>query len=370
MALTQVTPDVVHNVQSNITQVGILSNLTVSGNVSTGNLSATNLTGLLQTASQPNITSVGTLANLTVSGNVVAGNLNLNSGLSTARMGMITSSGTGNFTYNTSLGYSWFESGNDSTSPAMRLQFGSLGIGTFDPGYRLHVVKSDGSLSTAFQSMSNTAASIRFVNQSVFNMFVGTESSTGGFIFANTAPFSAVIGHHGAHPVSLCTNLQERVRVDAFGNVGINTTNPTERLHVLGNARVTGTIFGNVSGNVSGTANNSSFLGGLAAASYANIAAFTNSLTTSGWQRLPGGLIIQWFSTSENSTQGSFTVNYPITFPNAFLAASCSTTNTTNSSNSDLYIQFVSSTTANITLYRQAVNNFAAIGAMVIALGY
>ena len=44
MALTQVTPDVVHNVQSNITQVGTLSNLTVSGNIAahttTSNLKA------------------------------------------------------------------------------------------------------------------------------------------------------------------------------------------------------------------------------------------------------------------------------------------------------------------------------------------
>jgi hypothetical protein len=97
---------------------------------------------------------------------------------------------------------------------------------------------------------------------------------------------------------------------------------------------------------------------------------FDKLLSSSGYQKLPSGLIIQWFSTSESSTQGSFTANYPIAFPNAFLAASCSTTNTGASSNADLYIQFVSSTTTTITLYRQAVNNFAAIGAMVIAIGY
>jgi len=33
MPLTQVTPDVLHNIQSNVTQVGTLSNLTVSGNI-------------------------------------------------------------------------------------------------------------------------------------------------------------------------------------------------------------------------------------------------------------------------------------------------------------------------------------------------
>jgi hypothetical protein len=74
MALTQVTPDVVHNVQSNITQVGTLSNLTVSGNVTAGNVSATNLTGTLLTASQTNITGLGTITTGTWSADTIAVN--------------------------------------------------------------------------------------------------------------------------------------------------------------------------------------------------------------------------------------------------------------------------------------------------------
>jgi len=41
MALTQVTKEVLHSNQSNITVVGTLESLTVSGNTATGNLSAT-----------------------------------------------------------------------------------------------------------------------------------------------------------------------------------------------------------------------------------------------------------------------------------------------------------------------------------------
>ena len=80
-------------VNSSLTSVGTLTALNVSGdldvdghtnldnvNVSgaitattfTGNLDATNVTGTLQTAAQPNVTSVGTLTGLTVSGNVTA----------------------------------------------------------------------------------------------------------------------------------------------------------------------------------------------------------------------------------------------------------------------------------------------------------
>jgi len=61
--------------QPNITSVGTLSSLAVSGNASAGNISATGATfttvgGSLTTASQPNITSVGTLSSLTASGNI------------------------------------------------------------------------------------------------------------------------------------------------------------------------------------------------------------------------------------------------------------------------------------------------------------
>jgi hypothetical protein len=72
------------NAQPNITSVGTLTSLAVTGNITNGNVtggnlvSANYLTGTLTTAAQPNITSTGTLSNLTVSGNVSAGNVILN----------------------------------------------------------------------------------------------------------------------------------------------------------------------------------------------------------------------------------------------------------------------------------------------------
>jgi len=50
------------------------SNANLSFNASTGRLSATQLAGVLTTAAQPNITSVGTLTSLEVTGNVTAAN--------------------------------------------------------------------------------------------------------------------------------------------------------------------------------------------------------------------------------------------------------------------------------------------------------
>jgi len=97
------------NAQPNITSVGTLSSLAVTGNASAGNINAGNLltanysTSVLTTAAQPNITSVGTLTSLAVTGNITNGNItggNLVSAsyvagtLTTAAQPNITSVGT------------------------------------------------------------------------------------------------------------------------------------------------------------------------------------------------------------------------------------------------------------------------------------
>ena len=72
--------------QPNITSVGTLTSLGVTGNVSAGNLSATLLGGTLTTAAQPNITSLGTLSSLAVSGNLSAGNVSTSGNLSLCQL--------------------------------------------------------------------------------------------------------------------------------------------------------------------------------------------------------------------------------------------------------------------------------------------
>ncbi len=80
--------DVVGNVRisGNILTVGnLLANI---GNVTNwyrtvhaNSIISTSLTGTIQTAAQPNITQIGTLANLTVTGNVSAGNITVSGGI-------------------------------------------------------------------------------------------------------------------------------------------------------------------------------------------------------------------------------------------------------------------------------------------------
>jgi hypothetical protein len=66
---------VIGSEQANITSLGTLELLNVTGNVTAGNILGTNLTGIVLTSSQTHITSVGTLGSLSVSGNVNGGNL-------------------------------------------------------------------------------------------------------------------------------------------------------------------------------------------------------------------------------------------------------------------------------------------------------
>ena len=87
-----VTGTLTTNAQPNITSVGTLGSLTVTANIIAGNIYANSgtigaslLTGTLTTAVQPNITTVGTLGNLVVTGNTTTGNLKLNSGLTSNR---------------------------------------------------------------------------------------------------------------------------------------------------------------------------------------------------------------------------------------------------------------------------------------------
>lgn len=86
ISATRVTGTLQTSHQPNVTSVGTLESLSVTNDVS-----ASSITGTLQTAAQPNITSVGTLSSLTVTNGVSAGSLT--GTLQTASQPNITSVG-------------------------------------------------------------------------------------------------------------------------------------------------------------------------------------------------------------------------------------------------------------------------------------
>jgi hypothetical protein len=104
-----------------------------------------------------------------------------------------------------------------------------VGIGTNEPGSALHVNGSvrvsngDVLLSPGSQILadngSNAAPGISFAG----------DSNTG-------------LVHPLANTITFVTTGNERMRLEASGNLGVGTNNPSEKLHIVGNILATGTI--------------------------------------------------------------------------------------------------------------------------------
>jgi len=73
---TNITGILLTAAQTNITSVGSLVSLDVTGALTVGSFSCANLGGTLSTAAQPNVTTVGTLTNLDVAGTLTVGTFN------------------------------------------------------------------------------------------------------------------------------------------------------------------------------------------------------------------------------------------------------------------------------------------------------
>ena len=76
------------------TGANITGYVNATGNLTAGNVSATNIAGIIATPSQTNITGVGTLGSLSVTGTVTAGNLTVGTGTITGG-NIVNSNGNG-----------------------------------------------------------------------------------------------------------------------------------------------------------------------------------------------------------------------------------------------------------------------------------
>jgi hypothetical protein len=150
----------------------------------------------------------------------------------------------------------------------------------------------------------------------------------------------------------------------ADGGTGASTF--TTNSVVLGNG--SSSLAGNMvapstSGNV--LASNGTTWGSSALSS---LAVFDKSLSSNGYQKLPGGLIMQWCVGTASSSETGQTVNFPITFPNATLTVQVSTF---APSQADRMIQVTSFNTSSATVFLNSIGGAGGdVTPYVFAIGY
>ena len=280
----------------------------VTGNITAGNVTATNLTGTLLTASQPQLTSLGTLSSLTVSGNtVITGNLTvsgnttfINSNVAAIQDPLFYQGGGPN---NTSLasndGYDRGEILNYYTGSSQVQAFMGWKNANADFEFASNV-----SVSTNVVTI-NQLANIRAGNANLGNLVSANfatitsnvtagNANLGNALVANFATINNnanITGNLTAGNANLgnlvVANYFTGIHSNGNSNISIPASNGNINFSAVGNANIlviTGTG-ANVTGNVTISANLTSGnanLGNLVVANYhnGNYATFTANLTS------------------------------------------------------------------------------------------
>jgi hypothetical protein len=316
------------NSQPNITSVGTLTSLAVTGNLTAGNvyansgtIGAANLTGSLTTAAQGNITSVGTLTGLGVNGTVTALAFTANSGL-------FTGDGGGLSNLSVSAG-SLIVSGSSNVKVELNSNVNITVAGVAN----IVAVTSTGSNINGYLTVTGnvTSGNANLGNAATANYFIGnlygnanTASTvttnaqpnitsvgtltsldvsgniTSGNVYANSGLIKAqYLSGDGSNLTNLSAGI---ILVNGNSNVSIPTANGNINMSAVGNANVvvitgtgvnvagtinaTGTITGNFSGNVitaaQGNITSLGTLTGLTVNGIANLGAVGNVKITGG----------------------------------------------------------------------------------------
>lgn len=152
--------------------------------------------------------------------------------------------------------------------------------------------------------------------------------------------------------LAIGVNVPSTTGGGASGNWGINITGNAA---TASSASTAGTA-----GYATNAGNASSVTNGVYTTNFTGV---NQSLTSSGFQKLPGGLIIQWGY--NNIPSGGTTISFPVTFPNALLSI-VGTQNQGSSSGTNAPIQFFATSTSGSSVTSSTFNvNFS-----WIAIGY
>lgn len=104
---------------------------------------------------------------------------------------------------------------------------GNVGIGTNNPNYPLHIQSSSTSL-TAVATLETTG-----VNGRPYLLFRAEGASTGFLGVPSAGSSNMSLYNYLSGSLTFGTSSTARMSIDASGNVGIGTTNPTANLHIV-----------------------------------------------------------------------------------------------------------------------------------------
>ena len=218
-------------------------------NISCGPLTTTSLTtgSILATTSISSGVLNATNSTVTnvVATNVSSGTLNLTTGL-TAGSAQITNSNVTTETIGTArITTSLLAIGNSNTVGNIFTTGGNVGIGTSSPSYKLDV--RDGTINSnkPFLNLANNAGGAGNqvgINLQPYDVRTGGPSSQ--IISIDDSNASAHLTFWTA-PTGTSSGSLERMRIQNGGNVGIGTTSPNYKLHVIGDINYTGSLYQN-----------------------------------------------------------------------------------------------------------------------------
>ena len=224
--------------QPNITSVGTLTSLAVTGNVTTGNVSGATadfsiLTGSLTTAAQPNVTSLGNLTLLRVSGDITpTANIAYDIGNNTNRFNDLYLSGStielGSQSITSNATHTAFTNSISATTFLGNVSGNVSGVLSGDAGNVSNVQGANVSGAVAFSTTANAVAGANVSGAVAFattaNAVAGANVS-GAVSFATTA--NAVAGANVSGAVAFATTANAVAGGNVSGAVASATTATT-----------------------------------------------------------------------------------------------------------------------------------------------